>query len=492
MSRYKIPDNMSLQERLLINHVLYKSVGSKEIKEPKSKSVNTTAIRFFCWMREHGFSRTNTVSEMSNRIAKLSPEQRKFVVEFLIDKNPTCIKHPLYAYPVLIQEFLPEKYESVFVRGQVNGELDTKIARLFEELFKRRQKSVKRNHGGNYYQSPWITLVSHWGSFSPEQHKVIQEIQWIAAIGNEKYAQDFLGYGKAEGLIKLYSEIKTYNAMKVFERTAKLFPEYISDRLIINMINSETNNCSPQLLSELLDLGGSHLQSKSAILEAAIKSGRKDILELLLNRGEFSTLLTEDANLTYTLMNAALDRGRSYQTWNSLGETVPRPEAVKEAKEVIALLLKKTTKSSLNIKDEETKFFLMYRAIQLNDTNLIKQLFVHCGEFPLDKIVFKGYSPLIFDAIYKNPAIAKFFLEQQPNLNINCRDDKGFSPLMLAADIKSVEAFTFFFERGADRDLFSNDAQTVTDIARERKFGQALEMMTKADKELTFAEYDVL
>eukprot|EP00042_Codosiga_hollandica_P019360 m.59701 g.59701 ORF g.59701 m.59701 type:complete len:167 (+) comp49268_c0_seq10:111-611(+) len=84
-----------------------------------------------------------------------------------------------------------------------------------------------------------------------------------------------------------------------------------------------------------------------------------------------------------------------------------------------------------------------------------------------------GHSALHMAASFGNEAILKFFL-QLDGINLNVRNELGFTPLMFAADRGFNECVHALLQAGANSALKNQDGLTALDLARSNHHSETV------------------
>ena len=84
-------------------------------------------------------------------------------------------------------------------------------------------------------------------------------------------------------------------------------------------------------------------------------------------------------------------------------------------------------------------------------------------------------------AVYNNlPELVAVLVTR--NANLNSQDDKGFTPLMLAAQYGLESITSLLVENGADKSRRNNMGKSALDLAKEHNQQQIVELLERKIK----------
>jgi cytohesin len=245
-------------------------------------------------------------------------------------------------------------------------------------------------------------------------------------------------------------------------------------------------------LASGLDVDSRNEVGDTALIEAA-DHGATDTLKFLLEKGadlnakndEGWTPLISAAYMGHKdIANLLIEKGADVNM-RGVGGNTALMSAVANAKfEIVRLLVDKVKNPDVNVRNDKGETLLMM-AVERCDCEIVNVLIDHganikgsagknllslaevwCQPGFKNCLVQKGVDvdSQLFAAVRKNStADAKMLLEIGANINV--RDDKGWSPLMLAAYGDCREMLSLLIDKGADLDAVNGQNMNALNIA---------------------------
>ena len=294
-------------------------------------------------------------------------------------------------------------------------------------------------------------------------------LKWNRELIISKYGEDFYKHlseylkKKFSSMNEIYDFLENYKDkfLHFLNKYSKdVIIEYILLACFLSMVSNDLNDLMKQIVEKAPVILSIKDSKERTPLFHAVLSGNKEIVELLINKGE-KFIIKEKDNEGRTPLFHAVFSGN---------------------KEIIELLISKGAK--LNIADNEGRTILFNTVF--NGNNEIVELLINKGA-RLNKADKVGFTPFLMAIISENKEIIELLISKGVDINI-VAENEGRTPLIHSVFSGNKEIVELLISRGAEIDLADSEGFTPLIHAILKENEEIIELLISRGAEIDLAD----